>query len=240
MINIAKILLSLTSEQAESIEGSLAITDKQVIEEFVNNQDNTFLVSFPRTGSHWLRMLMEKYFRRPSLIRVFYYSNVTSYLTLHTHDIDLDIERSNVIYLYRDPIDTVFSQLSYYSEPTDDQSRIIHWSDLYGRHLDKWLYRERFTKSKTVVTYHGLKHNMAGEFTKITDHFGASLDKDRLSSIANRITKTEVKRKTLHDKQVVQITSTYETNRQDFKNNYGSLVWDCVLQKRDYLTKYFP
>ncbi len=94
---------------------STTVTDPRILRRFLADLDSPVLVSFPRTGSHWLRMTMELYFERPSLVRVFYYPDRTNYLTLHTHDlpgvlpedIGADIERSNVIYLYRDPVDTV-------------------------------------------------------------------------------------------------------------------------------------
>lgn len=239
MINITKILASLFSEQKELIDGSMAITGQDVIEKFVLNTENTFLVSFPRTGSHWLRMIMELYFARPSLVRVFYYPDVTEYLTLHTHDIDLDVERGRVIYLYRDPVDTIFSQLNYYGEPITERERIVYWSDLYGRHLDKWLHSEQFTKHKTILTYEGLKQDIAAEFTKIVQHFGLSLDGKQLAKATGQITKDEVKRKTQHDKQVIPLASTYEVDRREFRNHQGDLVWETLLKDREYLVKCF-
>lgn len=135
----------------------MAISNLEVIQSFAANPANTFLVSFPRTGSHWLRMIMELYFGRPSLTRVFYYPECSDYLTLHTHDLDLQVERSHVIYLYRNPVDTIFSQLSYHKERLGDHERITYWSDLYGRHLDKWLQQESFTTHKIILTYEALK-----------------------------------------------------------------------------------
>ena len=87
------------------------VVDAESIRKFEDNPDNPYLVSFPRTGSHWLRMVMERYFGRPSLVRVFYYPERNDFLTLHTHDLELDVQRRNVIYLYRDPVETVFSQM---------------------------------------------------------------------------------------------------------------------------------
>jgi hypothetical protein len=115
-MQLKDIMNKVLGEPNEERSGSLQIDEPSIIEAFIENPDSPFLVSFPRTGSHWLRLIMELYFGRPSLVRVFYYPERTDYLTLHTHDIDLDIERRNVIYLYRDPVDTVYSQLNYYKE----------------------------------------------------------------------------------------------------------------------------
>lgn len=214
---------------------SIAISDRSVIESFAADPDNTYLVSFPRTGSHWLRVLMELYFGRPSLVRVFFYPERRDYLTLHTHDLDLDLERTNVIYLYRDPVATIFSQLCYHDEPLDDCGRINHWSDLYGRHLDKWLCRERFARCKTVLTYEAMKQDLVGEFAKVTRHFGEELDEARLAKAASLVTKDEVRRKTRHDAQVVQARPDYDRAGLEFKKKHGALVWDVVAGGRPYL-----
>ena len=239
MINIKRLLSSLKGEQAESVDGSTAITDSKVIEAFVKDSNNTFLVSFPRTGSHWLRMIMELYFLKPSLVRAFYYFDATEYLTLHSHDKDLDIERENVIYLYRDPVDTVFSQLNYYNEDVNDRSRITYWADQYGQHLNKWLFQENFTKRKSVLTYEGMKEDLAEEFQKVVAHFGQKLDKDRLRLVAERITKEEVKKKTKHDPQVLQLSSCYNDARVLFKQFHSKLIWDALTADREQLCAVF-
>lgn len=239
MLNITKLIASLKGEQVESINGSIAITDGKVIESFVSKNGSTFLVSFPRTGSHWLRMMMELYFNRPSLVRVFYYPDITNYLTLHTHDKDLTVAHENVIYLYRDPVDTVYSQLNYYNEDVNDETRIGYWSNQYGKHLYKWLLQEKFTKKKTVITYEGMKRDLLSEFSKITDHFEEKYDKEKVLAAASVITKEEVKNKTSHDPQVVQIKAEYGGMREDFRANHSQQVWDSLITGRDQLRNLF-
>ena len=219
--------------------GSTHIHDQAIIDQFTADPDHTFLVSFPRTGSHWLRMLMELYFEQPSLVRLFYYPENRDFLTLHTHDLELDVERSHVIYLYRDPVDTIFSQLYYHDETLNDRNRVAYWSDLYGRHLDKWLHQERFTSRKTILTYEGMKEDLAAEFAKITEHFEQGFDKVHLEHVAKRVTKETVKRKTTHDKQTVQLDSSYESKREDFRTSQRRFVWGVLIEDRPYLMNYF-
>lgn len=238
-MDIKKIIRSLMSEQKEIDIGSTPITDQSVIESYLSLPNNPILVSFPRTGSHWLRMMMELYFERPSLVRVFYYPQVTNYLMLHTHDIDLSIERENVIYLYRDPIDTIYSQMNYYKEDIHNSLRISYWSNLYGRHLNKWLGSEKFTKKKTVISYEGLKTNIEIEFAKITDHFEVKLNRKKLKNSIERVTKEEVKQKTVHDPQVVQLDESYIGARNLFKQRYRQQILDIVFEGRTFLERYF-
>ena len=218
---------------------SIAIADQKVIKSFVDNPTNPFLVSFPRTGSHWLRMVMELYFKRPSLVRVFYYPKRKDYLTLHTHDMSLDVERQNVIYLYRTPVDTIYSQMSYEKDELDDLNRIKYWSDLYGRHLQKWLYAENFSTHKTIIRYDRLRDAPTTEFAKICTHFGQSLNAKRLTKAMSRVTKEKVKEKTPHDPSVITLGTHYEDVRQMFHQKYTNLVWDTALAGREHLKDMF-
>jgi hypothetical protein len=238
-VNIKKWIPRLLGESSDPTEGSVAVHDQPILEAFINDPQNTFLISFSRTGSHWLRMLMELYFERPSLVRVFYYPERRDYLTLHTHDMDLEVVRPRVIYLYRDPVNTIYSQLNYYKENVNDRQRIFHWADLYGRHLDKWLHTENFTTQKTVLRYEGLVQNMPAEFAKLTEHFGQTLDLARLNAAAEKVSKSEVKKKTAHDSQVVNLNDRYETSREQFMKQQDEYVWQVVLANRPHLRSDF-
>jgi hypothetical protein len=209
------------------------------IQQFTSNPESVFLISFPRTGSHWLRMIAELYFDRPSLTRIFYKHNNDDYLFLHDHDIDLNLVRKNVIYLYRNPVDTVYSQLCYYKESLADPKRIVYWSELYGRHLDKWLHNALFCAKKTVITYEGLEKDIFTEFSKVTHHFGKTIYRNLLEEVLKHVSKSAIKRKTMHDQQVIRLENSYEKERDKFWQFYGELVWDAVLNNRPYLKDYF-
>jgi hypothetical protein len=187
-----------------------------------------YLVSFPRTGSHWLRMIMELYFETPSLVRIFYFKQATRFTCYHRHDEELDIIRQNVLYLYRHPVDTVYSQLNYYREDPFAAGRVEHWATLYGRHLHKWLLTDTFTAKKTVLTYEGMKRDLAGEFARVCAHFGASLDRPRLEEAARRVTREEVKNRTLHDPQVVNLSERYAQIKETFVAAWAGRIMALV------------
>lgn len=220
--------------------GSMEILDPSVIQKFVSNPQFPWLISFPRTGSHWLRMMMELYFEKPSLVRIFYYKDASDFTCYHQHDEDLSVKGpKNVIYLYRAPVDTIYSQMNYYKENLYDIERVIYWSDLYGRHLSKWLFEEGFTEKKTVITYEGLKNSIYDEFNKVCSHLGHEVNKPKLHSILDKVSKEELKNKTLHDKQVVNLTTTYQLAREDFKRKYYSDILDTVISKNAKLEVLF-
>jgi hypothetical protein len=225
----------LISEEAPDNDGSVAVTDPETIGGFVSDPSFPFLVSFPRTGSHWLRMLMELYFERPLLTRTFYMRDRRDYLLLHTHDLGLDVEREDVIYLYRDPVDTVFSQLMYHGEKTGDARRIKRWADLYGRHLDKWLHNAAFVRHKTVIRYESLRCDPEREFEKVVAHFSAPLDEARLASALKEATRERVREKTTHDPRVVSSREGYGELRERFRAEHSALVWETLLVGRERL-----
>ena len=219
----------------EDQNGSIQINDKKIINKFIMDPDFPFLISFPRTGSHWLRMLMELYFKKPALVRIFYYKELKEFTCCHKHDPELNIERANVIYLCREPVDTVYSQLSYYKEDIEDKERIIYWADLYCKHLSKWLLDEKFTRKKTVMTYEGLKNNLFEEFAKITCHFSVPFDREKLEKARVRVSMREVKNKTIHDKQVINLTGQYAERRSYFRKNFGNFVMERINLQDDRL-----
>lgn len=220
-------------------DGAVSVDDPEVIKAFTDDPDFPYLVSFSRTGSHWLRMIMELYFEKPSLVRAFYFKDATDFTCYHTHDMDLKLRRENVIYLYRDPVETVYSQLSYYKESPEDQERRQHWTNLYARHLAKWLVHDDFTKKKTIITYEGMKSNMHNEIEKMCWHFGKEFDPIKLDSVLTQVSKDELKKKTKHDQQVVNLSDAYRNERDVFKEKYGKLIFDELYAIEPSLGKLF-
>jgi hypothetical protein len=217
---------------------SIQINDKKLIQNFLNIENFPYLISFPRTGSHWLRMIMELYFERPSLVRIFYYMDAKDFTCYHRHDDNLSIQHKNVIYLYRNPVDTIYSQISYYNESLEDASRIRYWADLYGRHLSKWLIEENFTTKKTILTYEGMRSNLGNEFKKICEHFETPYLSSKLIMAAEKVNKEEVKGKTAHDPQVINRKNDYEIQRIDFRYKYSELILSLISEVNVKLSEF--
>ena len=173
-------------------------------------------------------MIMELYFEKPSLVRAFYFKDATDFTCYHTHDMDSELRRENVIYLYRNAVETVYSQLGYYKESPDNQEKRQHWTNLYARHLAKWLVHDDFTRKKTVITYEGMKSNMADEFFKVCRHFDEELDLRKLESILKKVSKGELKKKTSHDQQVVNLSVEYNTSREKFADKYSENIYSEI------------
>lgn len=217
------------------------IVEDKIVEEVTADPNFPFLVSFPRTGSHWLRSMMELYFEKPSLKLIFFedYKNATEYTCYHRHDDDLAIECNNAIYLYRRPAPTIFSQLKFYKTDIHDKDQIIYWSEKYGQHLAKWIFEEKFTTKKTILSYEGLRNNLNQEFAKVCAHFGANLDTEKLDEIAEAVSKSKIKEKTKHDDRVINLSANYDDLREEFKEKYTGLVKEHFYKQHPQLHTLF-
>ena len=232
---LQKLIKPLFKEHKEESSYQVA---SEIVKRITADPSFPRLISFPRTGSHWLRMMMELYFEKPSLVRTFYFHNIKEFTCYHRHDEDLSIQDArNVLYLYRNPTDTVFSQMNYYRENTNDKSRIQHWANLYGRHLNKWLLEERFTEKKNVVKYENLKQDINSEFKKICDHFSEQFSEAKLEKVVDRVSKESLKKKTQHDQQVVNLSESYEGARLLFRSENKDLVCEQVSLINPLLSK---
>jgi hypothetical protein len=196
---------------------------------WLKDPQNPCLISFPRTGSHWLRMIIELYFEQPLLVRTFYYPGRRDFLLLHDHDMDLQLASRNVLYLFREPVDTVFSQLSFYREPLDHPLRIAHWSMRYGLHLSHWLLGGRPMSRLTVLRYEQLKADLPGAFAAVCEHFGQTLDEARLAAAAAKVTRGEVKEKSqVYNDAVMTLGESYEQQRERFRAEQSGRVWEAL------------
>ena len=183
-------------------------------------------------------MMIELVFGRPTLRRVFYHFDRDDYLCLHSHDLDFDVVRQSVIYLYREPVETVYSQLRYHREDPADPDAVHRWASHYGSHLQHWLEDETFTRRKTLVRYDRMGNDLESEFGKIAAHFGEQLDVRRLHDAASSVTKREVKNRTPHDPQVMNLSTDYQA-RAAFKEQMSQAVRDDVFGAHPELPRWF-
>lgn len=199
----------------------------------LENADFPFLVSFPRTGSHWLRVMLELYCERPLLSRSFYDHDNTNYLLYHTHDMELAEQRNNVIYLHRNPPEVIYSLLKYYKQDIEDANLIHFWSMSYASHLMKWLVNAKYISKLTVIPYELMKSDLPQAWIKICDHLSLTYDIDRLNEIKDNVTRDRVASLTQHDKRVVNVEKKYNDERERFMSNYSSIILDHLSASFD-------
>ncbi len=208
----------------------------------LNDKHFPYLISFPRTGSHWLRNIIELYFKKPLLLRSFYYGYKKDFLLYHTHDLIDDYNLDNVecqrcIYLYRDFPETVYSYLTYlHLDPFDDKN-IEKITLLYAKHLKKWLI-DKSIPEKLVIKYEELKKKPEKEFEKICKFFGTSIDVKKLNKILKRIDYKTVKKST-QDSGVVNLNQEYKSGRKEFIKLKSDFINSLIQKNYPELLRYF-
>ena len=203
------------------------------------------LISFPRTGSHQLRYMMELYFQEPSLPRIFLYKKAKSFTCCHMHDLDppnrsAGIERKRAIVLYRDPVATVHSVMNYYGEVEEDMERIRHWSSVYRRHLEKWLLDESFTEEKISLRYEELQSEAAPAFQRLCDFFRRDWDPERFDRIARMSAPERIEERTADNPAIIGARKDRLERRRAFAERAGKSIEEEIFGKRPELLSCFP
>jgi len=204
----------------------------------VINPNVVAMVGHYRTGTHWLCVLMELYFGHPVAPRTYFYSE-RPFLAHCVHDgANLMGPRHQVIYLYRDPVDTVFSQshignITRRIDPTWLRSR----ARAYACHLARWL-TPGYVPHLVVIRY----ECMRADFHRICLLFNQEVDDNRLDQVFAQATKTVVasgpSAKLAHN-WIARRDPEYVQLRVRFRERYASLIWDAVLDGQGWLQSYF-
>jgi len=196
------------------------------------SDSNIYYVGVSRSGSHWLRIVLEEYMQGKSPVSNFIAcKDDINVLMSHlndfkgTHDMALDFVADNVIYLYRNPIDCIFSNLKYDQTTIDNKESIENYLNIWIKHIQKWVFDEKFTKRKVILSYENLKKDFVKEFSKLLVYLNLEVDEKRIISAKETYTKNKI-REIVHDKKVINNESDYELQRDRFVDLFGKYIYD--------------
>ena len=205
-------------------------------------------ITYPRTGSQWLEAVMEKYFDRPCMRErraTLIDAKRTDWLFFHDHDTDLSLHHENALYLYRSPVETVYSYLNYRfaasrrnswwgrwrqrGEQPITEEKVRGFSAEYRAHLEKWLLSGQ--RARTYVRYELLQSTPETEFPRICAHFELPFDHARMESAfreasREKMVEVAVKKKALSP---ALLSKDYTMGRRQFMQTYGDLVRSIVM-----------
>lgn len=206
----------------------------RVVREFLEDPYAPVLISFPRTGSHQLRLLMELYFKRPSLPRIFLHKKSRNFTCCHLHDLippdrPAGVERKRVIYLYREAGATVHSVMKYYGEDTTDPERVDHWSTVYGEHLRKWLLEENASEEKLKLRYETLQTEPETLFRDLSGFFGESHDPEHLKKALEMASKEKVGELTKDNPSIIGDPEKRKEERERFLEEFEQRIHERIL-----------
>jgi len=189
-----------------------------------------YYVGVSRSGSHWIRLVLEGYLDGKSPISSFIackddinvlYSRLNDFKG--THDMQLDFEYDNVIYLYRNPIDCIFSNLKYDGTDFRDKNEVDRYLKIWIAHIQKWIYDEKFTNKKVVLSYEKLKNNFVDEFSKLLSFLNIEINANKIIESKGIYTKSKI-REIVHDKKVINNDLDYELHRNIFIKLFGEYI----------------
>ena len=196
---------------------------------FRDDPASPWLISFPRTGSHWLRMILERATDRPLLPRSFFGHDNQRYLLNHSHDYEFKLRPRRLIYLYRDPVPTVFSQIKFHQVDPQDRPHVELWADLYRLHLRHWLLPAH--PDRTVVTYEELATDAARVAARVLHALGEEVDRDRIAQATDQVDRATAVSHTQHDQRIVNTQEDYAVQRQRFTQQHGAMIRDRVIDQ---------
>ena len=188
------------------------------------------LVSYPRTGSHYVRIVLEDCIGTPCAPTSFFGNSNIQAWGFHLHDRivgrgdeGLTSGFDRVVYLYRNPIDTIFSHIRY--QGTDDWISI---AQEYKNHLQRWLHNSSDCKSIIYKNYDDILREPLRHFTDILDYIDCEFDENRLISAIGRTTIGRVKALTEKiDNKVVNdshFNGKYIIEKSIFISEYGDEI----------------
>ena len=198
------------------------------------------LISFPRSGCHWLMRLIELCADRPRISRqgkpIPWYDSEGSPWGVHHHDYEfvndsgriklredgLDPKNfHSVIYLYRDPVDTLYSLFEFIDCPKTEEN-VAKASECYYKHKYKWLNGADNIQNFLTVRYEDLVNNGCATMEVILDFleedYSRVVTEDAFDRVKNKTTALKRARNFGH--------LVYERHRADFRENFSKIIMD--------------
>ena len=205
-----------------------------------------YYVGVSRSGCHWLRIVLEDYTENNSPLSnhlgcidepiQLMYKRVEAGEFKGTHDMDLDYKTDCVVYLYRNPIDCIFSNLKYDGTDISDRKAVDYYLNIWIAHISKWVYDENFTKEKVVLCYENMMEDFVSEFSKLLRFLLIPIDESKIIKSRDKYTKSKI-RDIIHDKKVINIEPDYDKQRLQFKELHGMYIYDKLPQSHKNICK---
>jgi len=201
--------------------------------------DDTFLVSYPKSGNTWVRFLLanlmypneivgfaniNRLLPAPGVLSKRFLRNLPRPRILKSHE-PFDVRFRKVIYLVRDPRDVAVSEYHFdlkkrYIEPHVSLEQFVKRfiageTSSYGswwEHVASWTAARHGNPAFLLVRYEDLLAESIGETAKIADFLGIPADPERLRTAVERSSADRMRK--LEKQQVDQWTGTKNTRKE--------------------------
>lgn len=226
------------------------ITHILIQKNIINDLKFPRLVSYPRTGSHWLRILVEKYTGFPSVVQSFFDPNPQIVWGFHIHNREIQkFEESEgpttglkkVIYLYRDPVDTIYSQMKYHKDlpflwdgKNSDiiSMKVQNYIKEYFNHMNRWLKNNQDIESLLSIKYEELQNNPSETFKKVIDFLNFDWNEEKFQNVYKECDKFLTKKVTPHDQNVLNSEEIFHKDLADNQRKMFKFLFKDQINKK--------
>ena len=201
--------------------------------------DDTFLVSYPKSGNTWVRFLLanllhpnetvgfaniNRLLPAPGVLSKRFLRSLPRPRILKSHE-TLDVRFRKVIYLVRDPRDVAVSEYHFdlkkrYIEPDVTLEQFVKRfiageTSSYGswwEHAASWIATRQGNPNFLLVRYEDLLSDSVGETAKIAEFLGIQADRERLQAAVERSSADRMRK--LEKQEADQWTGTKNTRQE--------------------------
>jgi hypothetical protein len=201
--------------------------------------DDTFLVSYPKSGNTWVRFLLanlihpnetvgfsniNRLLPAPGVLSKRFLKSLPRPRILKSHE-PFDVRFKKVIYLVRDPRDVAVSEYHFdlkkrYIEPDVTLEQFVKrfiagTTSSYGswwEHTASWIGARYGNPGFLLVRYEDLLSDSIGETAKIAEFLGIQADRERLQAAVERSSADRMRK--LEKQEADQWTGTKNTRKE--------------------------
>ncbi|KAM5171481.1 sulfotransferase 6B1-like [Mantella aurantiaca] len=190
------------------------------LDSFQAREDDILLVSYPKSGTHWLAEIMKHLYTSKITLtspiefgdafKLEELNNITSKRIIPTHlsynmlPRDFKTKKCKAIYIIRNPKDTAVSLFNYYRDnpnlPTIDMwstyfDMFLHGQVVYGSWFDHTLsWEEHQNEMGTLFLYYeSMKKNPFKSVRKISSYLGININDNEITEICKKTSFSEMK-----------------------------------------------
>ena len=194
--------------------------------------DVPLLCTYPRSGSHWLRMILERITDRPTVPRAFLCHPCNNPILRHLHDRTFRYRRTDqpAVILFRHPLPTMYSYVVYRKWGV----RSVRDADLFRqvnrmkRWLNKWVNQAPPSKQYMRMRYEELVKYPSEYVSRVLAFLPTTQDRpwsaSEIEAAVREFSVERVSKLATWNKRVISLRTDKARRRKDFIQRRGEEI----------------